>query len=62
MHYVGFPFLPFSRFLPCLTLGRDCESGSALLDNPSGAVLRFFAGRPSLFSDGVNFLFPPVLS
>ena len=62
IHYVGFPFLVFSRFLPCLTLGPDCESGSALLDNPFGADLRFFAGRPSLFSDAGNFLFPPVMS
>jgi hypothetical protein len=44
IRYVGFPFLAFSRFLPCLMLGPDCEPGSALLENPSGAVLRFFAG------------------
>lgn len=62
VHYVDFPFLPFSRLLPCLTLGRDCEPGSALLDNPSEAVLRLFSGRPSLFSDGGNFLFSPALS
>ena len=62
VHYVGFPFLPFSRLLPCLTWGCDCKLGSVLLDNPSGAVLRLFSGRPSLFSDGGNFLFPPAFS
>ena len=53
---------PFFALPTLLDLGRDCELGSALENKPPGAVRRLFAGRPSLFSDRGNFLFPPALS